>query len=1138
MTVRIASLCVLLAVSSPAVAAGQSAWTDPDPLGAPIIAVQTPELTPGHIYRFETYDLHRPAIDAWGPWAPDSVLTIRASNAVNVGSLAGSDGCEDPVTHTVELQRSCANFRPLPTLPPSRFFVWVRAMSPWTAGVASVRFRDVTADEPFQDLVREAHFGGHLVHGLGPATGIVQIETAELPGSTDSAHEILLALDNTDRNVNWFVGFRFAGDGFRTGSGGLASHRSFVRGTAQYTGPLVPPTHPGDRPIDDILVAPLPASGTLEPYQVIRNDCVRTPPLFSCSLATDADQDGLGDELERWLGTCDRPTDPDAFGVSCSRRFGCDDPAACNQGSSLRDTDGDGWRDDLELYGFQFWTGGIPDRSRMNFAEGGHFPRYGASPAHYDVFVDYNYLDHDPSTALCDPPPVIQAQRDGVAGIYRGDLPGDDPSVPPELVATGTSTIRNRDGTRGIHLHVDTYDVAAPRYLASDFSAGDWGGSSPCSEEPRTRDDCEAVGGAFDDSMSVCSNFDRRMWFTGDSRWLWRTAADRGPSGARNFFGDYYVSSGGSDVFAHEMGHIGWLTHGGPIGARVRAHDRLNGSAGQLSRMSYAFDHTAASDHIVTFNEGGHTTLHARGVSERCPFGEDPLAYRRLALASRTFFFRHDDTVQFPVGPGCPNVDWDLDGTIATGLVEAPVQSLFDHIERGAYRNRDADTDHPDQFFLSEAGSSLVLSGGRLIRLQIEAFGPGFVPEIRMNSTSTFTCSEDPQPSGERYPDCGFDGSEETLFLATRPQALTATDVVDDGIAAILVVWVEDDTRMFWAVLDAAGLRPRGFGEILNHAPLASVVSLDGIPAVARVGGSSEISLVYRNSDVPEGVSEQVAHFDGPGHLFWASPRTVFVAPTGQRLTGAVAATAVDVPALGGPGAMLLVNTGVLVSDSARFHVLRRTGVGGWSEVGAIPAQLYQVGAPTMALRRYAADGVDRWRLVATYRYGTLAAGEVIYMESNYEDLSTWHTDPFLQNQAVPDIRSVTSVAMTFDERTGLAPGLRGAYNQVVTCPSGTAIGAACPTPGTVCVRLDGDQPLVDLTTTVGVCSVPGTRLIQAIDLTLPGADGVVPMGHESFDEWATLQAGYCPGVAPADVVPMIPSAYAFQDTCPPLPNL
>ncbi|MFO0685441.1 MAG: hypothetical protein U0234_25505 [Sandaracinus sp.] len=1145
---RSLTIGILLAVFSPVVAHAQSAWEVTEHIGAPVIAVATPPLVPGHVYRFETYDLHQ----SWPGTIPDTVLTIRASNDVNVGSLAGSDGCEDPTTHEVELERSCANFRPSVTLPPMPFFVWVRALSPSTFGLTSIRMRDVTTNEAFHDLVTQAHFGGRLIHGLGTPSDRVQIETAQVPGSTESNHAIVLALDNTHRYVNWFLGFRF-GSARGVGSGAVASHRSFVRGTAQYTGGLVPSSYPGDDPIDDVLIAPFTTTGEPEPYRVLRNDCVQPAPNRLCSATVDADRDSLGDELEGLvLHTCDRASDPDAGGISCAHRFGCADGESCNEGSSTSDTDGDGFRDDLELYGFQFWdcggpsgrrVGCLPDASRANFAPGGYFPTYGASPAHYDTFVDYNYLDADPGTPACDPPAPVQAALNGVGGIYRGATHAAlDDGTSPERLEPGTSTIRNRDGTRGIHVHTDTYHLPAPSAPSSrDLSAGNWQGSAACQAEPTSQTDCTSMAGTWDADTASCASWDVRTWLTGDSQWIWRTAFDRGASGAQNGYPNYYISSGGAALYAHEMGHVGALMHGGTFFSRS-AVDAFNGSAATLSRMSYVYDSLDATEHLVTFDEGGRPALHARYLSEQCPYGMaasgvSTLAYQRLAARQSSFFFGRADIVQLDPSGGCPAVDWNRDGVISTDPVEAAAAAIFGHVERAAPRDRNGDG-VPDQLFLSETGDALVSAAGQLIRVQIQARPPALQPEIRIDRSRTFVCAEEPAPTGPRYPACGFDSPTDDLFeLATRPAAVTAAVVTNAGRALLVLVWVEDDGRMLWATVDPTNAHSLSFGSIDSHASLASMATLEGMPALARLGTTGRLALVYRDGDDETRLVEQVGHFDGPSHLAWDDPTTAFQLTAPSAFVGGVGVTHLDGSELGGPGAVLSV--AVILRNQfmpIRLNFLQRSATAaGWSRVSSVLLGSGIVGRPTLAARPYSTAGVRQWRMVATFRVRDTATGVLEYLESDLDVLGGWSLHAYHANQAVPNIRSASAASLAWDERAGVTPGLRGTYNQLAGCPADVEVGSPCPTPGTICRLLDDNIPGVGTESTTPVCGIPGTMLSQAIDFTVPGADGVVPMGHESFDEWSAMADGFC--AATAAQAGLSPSAYAIRGTCPDHPD-
>ena len=179
---------------------------------------------------------------------------------------------------------------------------------------------------------------------------------------------------------------------------------------------------------------------------------------------SDFDGDGLGHTLEQSLGTCDRPwagslgdTMPDGRSCNtlqfCDTRADWDEISTCN--AQLRDTDHDGLRDDIEVYGYDEDTT--------------HMARYGANPVHKDVFVELNTRDTDPSDGDCDGFSNANVQNIGNDGNFFTRVAA--------LYSQAPATM-NPDGTAGISVHYDV-GVANPNPLTASLW-GDWGAGGQC----------------------------------------------------------------------------------------------------------------------------------------------------------------------------------------------------------------------------------------------------------------------------------------------------------------------------------------------------------------------------------------------------------------------------------------------------------------------------------------------------------------------------------------------------------------------------------------------------------------------------------------------------------------------------------
>ena len=143
----------------------------------------------------------------------------------------------------------------------------------------------------------------------------------------------------------------------------------------------------------------------------------------------DGDGDGLGRNLERALGTCDRLSSSDL---------------GCNATRLLLDRDRDGLEDGIEVLGYQ--EGTAPPQ---------YLPAWGADPRHKDVFVE---VDRHKNVSASNPVEKLVPVRDWYAAGPAADL-------------------LNPSGLPGIRLHFDIGVEPTNPDLITLF--GDWGGHTP-----------------------------------------------------------------------------------------------------------------------------------------------------------------------------------------------------------------------------------------------------------------------------------------------------------------------------------------------------------------------------------------------------------------------------------------------------------------------------------------------------------------------------------------------------------------------------------------------------------------------------------------------------------------------------------
>jgi hypothetical protein len=140
----------------------------------------------------------------------------------------------------------------------------------------------------------------------------------------------------------------------------------------------------------------------------------------------DEDDDGLGFELEKALGTCDRRSQSGCAECSAS---GC----GWGQVHNLQDTDRDGILDAFEVFGIDS-IGGPPQL----------LPKWGADPLHKDMFVQLDW-DGDPPADGDNRPQWIHSPMDPeklrAAIVYF-----DDASI---------FEVLNPNGQDGIRVHID-----------------------------------------------------------------------------------------------------------------------------------------------------------------------------------------------------------------------------------------------------------------------------------------------------------------------------------------------------------------------------------------------------------------------------------------------------------------------------------------------------------------------------------------------------------------------------------------------------------------------------------------------------------------------------------------------------------
>lgn len=450
-------------------------------------------------------------------------------------------------------------------------------------------------------------------------------------------------------------------------------------------------------------------------------------------------------------------------GQPCGSFAFCDtDPTGDICEAQLRDTDHDGLRDDIEVYGYS------TDATQM--------PRYGANPVHKDVFIEMDTLDRDLGVAGC------QGFTFGGDPAQDVRLLGDGPDVATshffdrfqEIYGTAPASM-NPDGLPGIAFH---FDVGVENPDPSDTRWGDWGGST-----------C-----ILDDGVQYYVHAETA--FTTARSWLFRWAQDGpGDDGGQTSYGRVYAASSLA-THVHEVGHTLLLDHNGPIHAA--ANHGADGNRRPLypSRMNYRFNRYGGSSAdasgvdwtSLTFSSGQWN----RQMSLRTAYEDDPVGQVMEPL-------EFGGPAENVMGTDLHDVDWDLDESIDSPNPVTHVASLRSHDTR---RARSA-VNHDQGTGVFGTHSDLNVVGSLLVHAYVanvdSSLGP--VPFTYLASEGDAFCPVRPNaPTGEAqarydYTPCLPFGEPVAVSSSAVGVSAAATELSSSKDGLLLVERVGTDLR-------------------------------------------------------------------------------------------------------------------------------------------------------------------------------------------------------------------------------------------------------------------------------------------------------------------------------------------------------
>ncbi len=974
-------------------------------------------------------------------------------------TIAGADGC---YTNTGwDWGPSCFDFTPTVS---GYHMLYLRAWRTYTPGQTSLWMRDVTGGGSWTSISTIMSFGGG-VGSTNVSSGRLFVHTQHRPGNNEN-HRIWSAMINEWQLVrqeyaNGRVGQTAMIDVPNVVTANLDGYRQHIVGT--------------------------PYSTQTGPIRLLQNTWFQS--------GADNDGDGLGAPLEEALRTCDSVTSPDpSSGFQCADLPGCNSPTSTLCLSSLRDTDHDGLRDDLETWGY--------DDPLL------HIARWGADPARMDVFIELDAHDQT-DTAGCQGFEGLAALSD-----LGGDITGatDFFERLQRIYSDLPSSLEfNPDGSQGIRLHLD---VGVDNPDPTDHRWGNWGGGNSCVET-----DCDYVKAYFNNCASPT--------YSDERKWVFFYGVDANPDQGGGAASGRRIAFSARDAshYAHEIGHLGHLNHGGPQGSAGALSHFGNFRPQYPSRINYAYQNVGGSTavgaewHSVTFSAGDlNLPLSNVGAQESCPFPGQDLA--DLGLDDNSGYAPRE-MVEWNASTACWDVDWNRDGVIS-GTTYLKRMSERRWNDRWSSLDGNAITPQPAAWSLASVGDVMLFG-------YIERTPTG--DEVVLRADSDADCElypldirgtalplNDPDfVTGGAYPGCVRPGrSAVQPGLSATAAALTSGRAYLGGALSEAGILVRNDSGTSrWEVLDVAP--STGPTEMTLTATSMGTIGT-GIavcegcaePALVRTPGTDTTVLAYR--DASGLLWERTL---APGASIWSAPQAM--------MSGAAQITSNTAVSLAARGA----NIWMASTDAAGVVLIHERVGASWVQRANLGTSSNTRLRPSIAI----ADDFEQptsKRMWVYFLQPTADYEEVVVLRwSNLDDFTIY--GPI--KQVVHKQRGATAPTAFWDGRPllGSSPELRlvrGVVSSAWACTSS----ADCPAPAATC------------DTAINRCRDAGGARVALTRYT-PFARGPAAGVYTDYNDWLALRVGFCRSLddksswAPDFTDGYVPTSFRTSQDCGPFPT-